>query len=49
VNREELREFLLPRLAKYKIPAYVEVLAALPRTASGKIQKAGLRQIPLVR
>jgi fatty-acyl-CoA synthase len=49
VSREELREFLLPRLAKYKIPAYVEVMAALPRTASGKIQKAGLRQIPLVR
>jgi fatty-acyl-CoA synthase len=49
VSRGELREFLLPRLAKYKIPAYVEVVTALPKTASGKIQKAGLRQLPLVR
>jgi fatty-acyl-CoA synthase len=40
---EELRGFLLGRLAKYKIPAHVEVVVRLPRTASGKVQKAKLR------
>jgi fatty-acyl-CoA synthase len=40
---EELRGFLLGRLAKYKIPAHVEVVAGLPRTGSGKVQKAKLR------
>jgi len=46
LNRHELREFLLPRLAKYKIPVHVEVVHDLPRTASGKIQKAVLRRGP---
>ncbi|HEY0578622.1 MAG TPA: long-chain fatty acid--CoA ligase [Pseudonocardia sp.] len=45
LNRHELREFLLPRLAKYKIPVHVQVVDDLPRTASGKIQKAALRRM----
>ncbi|QFU89178.1 long-chain fatty acid--CoA ligase [Amycolatopsis sp. YIM 10] len=40
----ELREFLLGRIAKYKIPVTVEVVDALPRTGSGKIRKAELRR-----
>jgi fatty-acyl-CoA synthase len=45
LDRDALREFLLPRLAKYKIPVYVEVVERLPRTASGKVRKAELRRI----
>ncbi|WP_285640484.1 long-chain fatty acid--CoA ligase [Lentzea sp. NBRC 102530] len=42
-----LREFLLPRLAKYKIPVHVSVVSSLPRTGSGKVLKPALRRIPL--
>jgi fatty-acyl-CoA synthase len=42
-----LREFLLPRLAKYKIPVHVEVVDQLPRTGSGKVLKPALRRLPL--
>jgi fatty-acyl-CoA synthase len=31
------------RLARYKVPRHVEIVASLPRTASGKIQKHSLR------
>jgi len=34
-------------LAKYKIPAYVDLVERLPRTGSGKVQKSGLRNLPL--
>jgi fatty-acyl-CoA synthase len=40
---DELRGFLLGRLAKYKIPARLEMVERLPRTASGKVQKSELR------
>ncbi|MCC5575655.1 long-chain fatty acid--CoA ligase [Microtetraspora sp. AC03309] len=43
VTGDELREFLLGRLAKYKIPRYFDVVDDLPRTGSGKIQKPELR------
>ncbi|MFS8097193.1 long-chain fatty acid--CoA ligase [Lentzea alba] len=47
VDAAGLREFLLPRLAKYKIPVHVEVVAELPRTGSGKVLKPALRRLPL--
>ncbi|RSM91737.1 p-hydroxycinnamoyl-CoA synthetase [Kibdelosporangium aridum] len=40
----ELQEFLASRLAKYKIPVHLEVVTGLPRTGSGKVQKAKLRE-----
>ncbi|MEU9024739.1 long-chain fatty acid--CoA ligase [Actinomadura sp. NPDC048394] len=43
----ELRSFLGTRLAKYKIPVYLDVVDDLPRTGSNKVQKARLRAIPL--
>jgi fatty-acyl-CoA synthase len=46
-TREELREFLLARLAKYKVPVHVDVVDRLPRTGSGKVRKAELRRLPL--
>ncbi|BBH71420.1 acyl-CoA synthetase [Actinoplanes sp. OR16] len=39
--------FLAGRLAKYKIPVYVDVVAELPRTGSNKVRKAPLRELPL--
>jgi fatty-acyl-CoA synthase len=47
LDAESVRGFLAPRLAKYKIPAYVDVVPALPRTGSGKVRKAELRDRPI--
>ncbi|WP_169951021.1 long-chain fatty acid--CoA ligase [Microbispora sp. H11081] len=47
VTPRELRDFLRPRLAKYKIPVYVDVVGTLPKTGSGKIRKPDLRRRPL--
>ncbi len=38
-----LRDFLAPRLARYKIPRLFEIHATLPRTPSGKLMKHVLR------
>ncbi|MGW7478669.1 acyl-CoA synthetase [Nonomuraea muscovyensis] len=43
VTGGELRDFLLGRLAKYKIPRYVDLVDDLPRTGSGKVRKWDLR------
>lgn len=40
---EEIRSYLITRLAKYKVPKHLRLVDALPRTATGKLQKAGLR------
>ena len=42
-TEEELIAFLRERLAGYKIPRLYEFIDALPRTASGKVQKFKLR------
>ncbi|MEW9555023.1 long-chain fatty acid--CoA ligase [Nonomuraea sp. NPDC050783] len=47
VTADELRAFLRSRLAKYKIPMYVDIMDDLPKTGSGKIQKPRLRHLPL--
>ncbi|WP_329791628.1 long-chain fatty acid--CoA ligase [Lentzea sp. DG1S-22] len=47
VDAAGLRDFLAPRLAKYKIPVHVEVVSDLPRTGSGKVLKPALRRLPL--
>jgi fatty-acyl-CoA synthase len=39
ITLEELRAFLLERIAKIKVPRYLEVVEALPLTASGKVQR----------
>jgi hypothetical protein len=38
----DLRAFLEPKLPDYMIPAYFEVLAALPRTPNGKVNRKAL-------
>ena len=39
-----LVEFLSPRMAYFMVPRYVEVVDALPKTQTGKIQKYALRE-----
>jgi benzoate-CoA ligase len=40
-----LRQFVRERLAEYKRPRWVEFVAELPKTATGKIQRFRLRQL----
>ena len=42
-SADEIRAFLKPRIAKFKIPKVIEFAAALPREDSGKIFKRKLR------
>jgi benzoate-CoA ligase family protein len=42
-KEEELRMFLKSKLAGYKIPRWCEFVEALPKTATGKIQRFKLR------
>jgi fatty-acyl-CoA synthase len=44
VTGEELREYCLPRIARFKVPCYFEFVTEYPMTASGKIQKFKLRE-----
>ncbi|WP_433790604.1 acyl-CoA synthetase [Actinoplanes sp. CA-252034] len=43
----DVPEFLSGRLARYKIPVYVDVVDDLPRTGSNKVRKGPLRALPL--
>lgn len=47
LTRGDLLAFLRTRLAKYKVPVHVDVVAELPHTASGKVKKAALRALPV--
>jgi acyl-CoA synthetase (AMP-forming)/AMP-acid ligase II len=42
---EELRAFLKPRIADYKIPRLMEIMPALPMNVSGKVLKYRLREM----
>lgn len=44
VDGEGLRQFCRGRLAGYKVPKEVRVVASLPMTASGKVMKGRLRR-----
>jgi fatty-acyl-CoA synthase len=44
MDNGEVFEFLKGKVAKYKIPKYVEYVEELPKTASGKIQKFVLKE-----
>jgi acyl-CoA synthetase (AMP-forming)/AMP-acid ligase II len=43
IEQESLRGFCRERLASYKVPAVVTVVAEMPLNASGKILKRELR------
>jgi fatty-acyl-CoA synthase len=44
LTAEALREFCSGRLAHYKIPRYVRVVAEFPMTVTGKIRKVQMRE-----
>jgi crotonobetaine/carnitine-CoA ligase len=44
VDPADLTAWCAPRLAKFAIPRYVDVVAELPLTENGKIRKAVLRE-----
>ena len=44
IDPAELLRFLMPRMAHFMVPRYVRMVAALPKTETNKIQKAGLRK-----
>ncbi len=43
IDPEQLIRFLEPRMAYFMVPRYVDTIAALPKTPTGKIQKFDLR------
>jgi acyl-CoA synthetase (AMP-forming)/AMP-acid ligase II len=45
ITFEELTDFLRDKIATYKLPEFMEVLADLPRTPTGKVQKGPLRDL----
>jgi fatty-acyl-CoA synthase len=44
-EQEEIRDYVRARLARFKVPRYVEVVECFPQTASGKIQRFRLREM----
>ena len=45
ITHTELRAFCKGKLADYKVPRYLKVLAAIPRTTTGKIQRSALLEL----
>ena len=45
ITHAELRAFCKGKLADYKVPRYLKVLAAIPRTTTGKIQRSALLEL----
>ena len=48
-DEAELKAFVKERLAPYKYPRFIEFVADLPKTATGKIQRFKLREIEAAR
>jgi 4-hydroxybenzoate-CoA ligase len=42
-NEDELKAFVKSKLAPYKYPRWIELVEALPKTATGKVQRFKLR------
>lgn len=45
ITHAELRAFCKDKLADYKVPRYLKILAAIPRTTTGKIQRSALLEL----
>jgi crotonobetaine/carnitine-CoA ligase len=43
IDRIALLDFCVARMPRYAVPRFIEILAALPKTASGKVQRQELR------
>jgi fatty-acyl-CoA synthase len=46
---DEIRAFCRGRIAQFKVPQYVEIVEALPRTVTGKVRKHELRALGIAR
>ncbi len=44
-HTEKIRDYVRAKLARFKVPRYVEFVEAFPQTASGKIQRFRLREL----
>jgi acyl-CoA synthetase (AMP-forming)/AMP-acid ligase II len=49
VTEDDVVSFMKRQIAGYKVPKMIEIVEALPRTASGKIQRGKVRQAALER
>jgi len=47
IDLNHLREFLRERMPRFMLPKYIDVVDALPKTPTGKIQKHVLRERPV--
>jgi fatty-acyl-CoA synthase len=47
IDEAAVRAHCAERLARFKVPRYLRVVADLPRTATGKVRRAALRDLPL--
>jgi fatty-acyl-CoA synthase len=45
ITHAELRAFCKGKLADYKVPRYMKILTAIPRTTTGKIQRSALLEL----
>jgi benzoate-CoA ligase len=45
LTQDEVKAFVKERLAPYKYPRFIEFMAELPKTATGKIQRFRLREL----
>ena len=43
---KELQDFVKARIAPYKYPRAIDLVSALPRTTTGKLQRFRLRETP---
>jgi len=46
LTEQEVKDWVMDRMAKFKTPTYVEFVKELPRNANGKVMKKELRYIP---
>lgn len=46
ITEDEVKDWVKDRLAKFKVPEYVEFVDALPKNPNGKVVKTELRYIP---
>ncbi|HDS30864.1 MAG TPA: AMP-binding protein, partial [Firmicutes bacterium] len=44
-TEDEIRQFCMERISRYKVPKYVRFVKSFPLTASGKVQKYKLKEI----
>ena len=45
VTLADVREYAAARLARYKLPRQMRIVATVPRNASGKLDKLAIRQM----